>query len=169
MRYAILALLTSISLLPIGCADQGVASTTESAEAVVDGKKFLLPVEPAGALNVLDLKQSAKDGERVVVVGDVLIGPQSWVNGRAAFRLTDSKVAAEVGVCTDEHCEACTLETLNASTMVKIVDAGGKPLSVDSRQLLGLKGAETVVVRGLANRTADGSVSIVADGVYIRR
>ena len=168
MRCAILTLVISVALLSLGCAQQGAASPS-SAQAKVDGQKYLLSQEPAGAVAVVELKSKAIHGEPVVVVGDVLIGPQSWVDGRAAFRLTDCKVAAEVGVCTDQHCETCALETLNASAMVKIVDGSGKPLKVDSRQLLGLKGAETVVVQGLANRTADGSVSVVADGVYIRR
>jgi hypothetical protein len=168
MRIATLFLICSVLLIPVGCAQQGAANTADTG-IQVDGKKFLLLVEPAGAVDVLDLKSGAAHGEKVVVVGDVMVGPQSWVDGRAAFRLTDSKVAAEVGVCTDEHCEACALETLNASAMVKIVDEAGRPLAVDSRQLLGIKGAERVVVRGLANRTSDGSLSIVADGIYIRR
>jgi hypothetical protein len=169
MRCSFLVLIALATLLPVGCAQQGVANSTTTPTNAIDGGKFLLSQEPSGAIAVTDLKKDATDGQEIVVIGSVLVGPQSWVDGRAAFRLTDSKVAEEVGICTDEHCETCALETLNASAMVKIVGADGKPLSVDSRQLLGLKGAETVVVQGVASRTTDGSVSVVADGVYIKR
>lgn len=169
MRYSQIVLVLCFIISPLGCAQSTAVPSTASGGNNVDGKQFLLNVEPEGAIPVLDLKAKATHGKNVVVVGDVLSGKQTWIDGRAAFRLTDCTVASEVSLCTDDHCEECALQTLNASAFVKIVDESGKPLNVDSRALLGLKGEERVVVRGLANRTEDGSVSIVADGVYIRR
>lgn len=171
MRYLQIVLVLCAVGSPLGCGQNAAVATAAKAGSNVDGKQFILTAEPAGAIPVLDLKAKAAHGETVVVVvvGDVLSGKQTWVDGRAAFRLTDCSVASEVSLCTDDHCEECALQTLNASAFVKIVDGSGKPLSVDSRELLGLKGEERVVVRGLANRTEDGSVSIVAEGVYIRR
>jgi len=169
MRYLKIGLIFYALSSSLGCAQNDAAPPTAVASSNVDGKQFLLGAEPEGAIPVLDLKSKATHGEKVVVVGDVLSGKQTWVDGRAAFRLTDCSVASEVSLCTDDHCEECALQTLNASAFVKIVDEFGKPLNVDSRALLGLKGEERVVVRGLASRTEDGSVSIVADGVYVRR
>ena len=60
-------------------------------------------------------------------------------------------------------------EMLAASTMVKFLGEDGKVLPVDARELLGVPEESTVVVRGLASRDAAGTLTVAADGVFVRR
>jgi hypothetical protein len=53
--------------------------------------------------------------------------------------------------------------------MVKFLDAQGKVMAVDARELLGVNEQQSVVVRGVAGRDKSGNVSVAADGIYVRR
>ena len=53
--------------------------------------------------------------------------------------------------------------------MVKVVDANGQMIAVDSRELLGLKDADMVVVEGKAQKDKAGNFVMLANRVYIRR
>jgi hypothetical protein len=153
-----------IGLFCWGCAEQPTPKTT------VANTEYLLTSEPADALEILDAKEKAKDGEPIVVVGRLGGGIKPWIEGRAAFLLVDTRVegCGEGDKC-DENCPGCSKEMQEASTLVKIFDNDGKVLPVDTRQLLGVKELQTIVVRGKAQRDAAGNVTIAAQGVYIRR
>ena len=167
LRYAILMLGTVFAVLAAaGCAD-----TTAKSPQAVSSTKYHLDGEPAGALEVLDAKDQAKDGEPIVVVGRLGGGITPWIDGRAAFLLVDTRIlpSCEEG----EHCKAdcadCAKEMLAACTMVKFLGHDGKVLQVDARQLLGVKEQETVVIKGVASRDKTGNVSIAAKGIYVRK
>jgi hypothetical protein len=154
-----------LAVLPIavGC---GVANTAQQES---HQSEFVLNAEPGGALDVLDVRENAKDGQQVVVLGRIGGGIKPWFDGRAAFLVTDERVqGCEDGHCGAE-CAACARELAEASTMVKFLDANQKVVTVDARELLGLKEQQVVVVRGTANRDASGNLSIAATGVYVRR
>lgn len=148
----------------------GCTRTAAVQETAVPDSKYQLAAEPAGALDVIDLREKAKDGEPVVVLGRVGGGVKPWIDGRAAFLLVDDRVAPS---CDDEKCDEncphCAQELAEATTMVKFLGADGKVLPVDARQLLGLSEEQTVVIRGIANRDKSGSVSVTAEGIFVRR
>ena len=52
---------------------------------------------------------------------------------------------------------------------MKIVDAQGRLLQADARQLLKLSELQTVVVRGTAQRDDAGNLTLLASGVFVRR
>ena len=133
--------------------------------------KYLLAEEPADAVEILDAKDQAKDGEAVVVVGRLGGGVKPWIDGRAAFLLVDTRIlpTCQEGEKCDENCPSCAEAMLSASTMVKFLGNDGKVLPVDARDLLGVKEQQTVVVRGVANRDKAGNVSIAAEKIYVRR
>ena len=89
---------------------------------------------------------------------------------RLQFLLVDDGVAP---ACSEEHCEEgcaeCALALAEATTLVKFVDEKGKVQPTDARELLGVENFQTVVVRGIAARDKAGNLSVVADGIYIRR
>jgi hypothetical protein len=153
--------------MAVGCGQ----SAAEQPVSVVASSEFRLTIEPTGALEVLDAKDQAKDGEAVVVVGRLGGGVNPWVDGRAAFLIVDTRILPscdEAGLCTAD-CADCAKEMMAASTMVKFIDPDGNVLPVDARKLLGVKEQETVVVQGIAKRDQSGNVSIAAEGIFIRR
>lgn len=105
-----------------------------------------------------------------MVVGRVGGGINPWIAGRAAFVIVDTTTADS---CEKDGCEegcTCHAEELAQSTaIVKFVDGEGNILPVDARELLNLQEKQTVVVRGVAKRTGDNNLSIVASGIYVRR
>lgn len=168
MNHSIqLILATAIAVVTAtGCGN----SSTEGTVAEVKHNVHLSQ-EPAGAVEILDARDEAKDGEPIVLVGRLGGGLNPWIDGRAAFLLVDTRILPS---CADgAHCEAgcpdCSKEMLTASTMVKFLGDDGKVLPVDARDLLGAGEESTLVVRGIASRDATGNLSIAADGVFVRR
>jgi hypothetical protein len=51
---------------------------------------------------------------------------------------------------------------------VKFVDANGKTIESDARQLLGLKELQSVVVKGKAQRDEAGNLTVLASGVFVQ-
>jgi hypothetical protein len=154
-------------LLALGCGQ----SATEPPASVAAPSKFQLASEPEGALEVLDAKDQAKDGEPVVVVGRVGGGVNPWVDGRAAFLMIDTRVRPscdEEAHCTSD-CAGCAKEMLEASTMVKFLGHDGKVLPVDARKLLGVEEQATIIVQGVTSRDKTGNLSIAAEGIFVRR
>ena len=130
-----------------------------------------LSQEPVGALEVLDARDEAKDGETIVIVGRLGGGLKPWIDGRAAFLLVDTRIlpSCDEGEKCAADCPDCAKEMLAASTMVKFLGNDGKVLPVDARELLGVPEESTVVVRGIASRDAAGTLTVAADGVFVRR
>ncbi len=164
-QIGITAIGALLCLCSAGCTGSSTAET-----AIPENSQFTLASEPPGACDVMDFRDEAKDGQRVIVLGRVGGGVKPWIDGRAAFLLVDERVSAS---CDEDQCEAdcvqCAQQLAAATTLVKFVDEQGKVLPVDARALLGLKEQQTVVIRGIASRDKAGNVSIAADGIYVRR
>jgi hypothetical protein len=148
----------------------GCGSSHSASIPTVD-EKYHLADEPANAIEILDAKEQAKDGDAIVVVGRLGGGVKPWIDGRAAFLLVDTRIlpSCNEGEKCDENCPSCAEAMLSASTMVKFLGNDGKVLQVDARDLLGVKEQQTVVVQGFANRDKTGNVSIAAEKIYVRR
>ena len=52
---------------------------------------------------------------------------------------------------------------------VKFVDESGDVIATDARPLLGVKELQTVVVRGRVQRTNDGRIALLANGLYVKQ
>jgi hypothetical protein len=159
-------------VLATGC-NKAAPPSEGNAAGEAGPSKYLLAQEPAGAKGVKDVRQQAKDGDEVVVVGRIGGDAKPWVEGRAAFWIVDPSLKS----CKEceENCPTpwdycCTPkeEIVKAMATVKIVD-GGQTVAVDARQLLGLKELQTVVVHGTAKRDEKGNLTVLADGLYVRQ
>ncbi len=53
--------------------------------------------------------------------------------------------------------------------MIKVVDDAGSLLKADARELFKLKELQTVVIRGKAQRDEAGNLTVLADGVFVRK
>ena len=162
------ALLCSVAALAAGC---GKASPVAEATPVRRStfKNYVLAAEPQGAVGVVTAREEAQDDKTLVVVGRVGGGIKPWVEGRAAFIMVDAAAAVTCDDSCPDGCSCHAKELADATTLVKFVDQDGRTLEVDSRELLGIKEAEMVVVRGKAKRDQDGNLTLLADGLFIRR
>ena len=155
------------SLASLGCGQRG--ANTHAGVSSGDAR-YLLSAEPAQAIGVVDFKEQAKSGDTVTVVGRIGGGVKPWIEGRSAFLLVDSGAPLP---CADDQCgpdcQHCAQEIAECTTVVKFVDDQGKTLAVDSRELLGIKEEDDVVVQGIAKRDEAGNVALVASGIYIKR
>lgn len=150
-----------------GAARPGV--TGEPAAASADGKRLMLPEEPAGSKGVIDIRKSAKDGDEVVVAGQVGGSTKPFTEGRAAFVMVDPslKPTAECD-CPWDFCEYPKKDLAAARLSVKFVDADGKTLPAGAKELFGLKELTPVVVKGKVSRDKEDNVVVVASGIHVR-
>ena len=176
MKYAISqVLLLTFAAALTGCGGSSTPETAVSATtAAINGEKFLLADEPDGAIGVIEARDTAEDGQPVVIVGRIGGAENPWVEGRAAFTLLDASMAvvadgeeSEAGEICLEDC--CAEERGKCTTLVKVVDADGKLVAADSRKLLGVAEADTVVVQGTASKDDSGNFTVQAQGVFVRR
>lgn len=162
-------------LFALGCSGTSEAPDAAARRiAAVDGSKYLLAEEPEDALGVIDARESAEDGAPITVVGRIGGSANPWVEGRAAFMLLDASmlvVAEGEEGAADELClgDCCADQRAGCTTLVKVVDAEGRVLPADSRQLFGLAESDAVVVVGKAQKDQNGNVVVLASGVYVRR
>lgn len=161
MARSILAMLVLL-VSAIGC-----ARSDPSPSASVD-PRYLMSSAPASSIGVLDLKEKGKSGEQVAVTGRIGGGVKPWIEGRAAFLLVDHTAPWPSAECGPD-CPHCAQELAAASMVVKFVDDQGKTIAIDSRQLLGVKDEDEVVVNGVASRDEKGNVALMASSIFIKR
>lgn len=176
MKLALVNLTLSIAAFTLtGCGSSSLEpDATAVTAASLDGSKYLLNEEPDGAVGVIAARETAKDGDAVVIVGRIGGAANPWIEGRAAFMLLDaSKLMVAIGEDSgeDELCmdDCCAAERAGCTTLVKVIDADGKLVPADSRQLLGLTSDDMVVVRGKAKKDDSDNFTVLADAIYIRR
>jgi len=139
-----------------------------------EGAKYMLAAEPAGAQPVKDVRQSAKDGDEVVIVGRIGGSSKPWVEGRAGFQIVDPSFIPcnekEGDNCTTpwDYCCDATEDLAKGMATVKVVDDQGQTVPSDARRLLGLKKLDTVVIRGRAKRDEQGNLTVLAAGIHRR-
>lgn len=177
MKIALSTIAASlISIVLAGCGGSSSADVAPQAVTPVslDGSKYVLAAEPEGAIGVIAARESAADGEPIVVVGRIGGAANPWIDGRAAFMLLDASMlmvadgteSAEGEICMDD---CCASERAATTTLVKVVDANSQVLAADARQLLGVAENDMVVVRGKVHKDDNGNFVVLADGVHVRR
>lgn len=176
MKYVIFSV--AIVAFAAGLSGCGETSTPDSAvsttTASIKGDQFLLADEPDGAIGVIEARDTAEDGQPLVIVGRIGGAANPWIEGRAAFTLLDASMAlvadgtesGEGEICLDD---CCAEERGKCTTLVKVIDADGKLVAADSRKLLGVAEADTVVIQGTASKDESGNFTVLAQGVFVRR
>ena len=159
----VLALLTAL----VGC-------PSEKALPSVDGSKYLLVTEPDGAEEVIAVRESAADGDEVLIVGRIGGAEDPWTEDLAAFTIVDNSLKA----CSDipgDQCPipwdyCCEMKRLRQSkALVKVVDENGDLVKSDARSLLNVQELSTVIVKGKAQRDEAGNLTILASGVFVKK
>jgi hypothetical protein len=180
MRLSICLTLAALVGLGAGCGPSGNntpsggprpdrSRTRTDPAALAEGKKYLLPSEPAGSKGVIEVRTGAKDGDEVAVVGQVGGSDRPFTEGRATFLLVDPslKVSCDCD-CPWDFCEYPKKELAAARLSVKFVDPDGKTLRTGAREMFGIEELSTVVVKGKVRRDDKDNVVVIADGLFVR-
>ncbi len=166
-----LALAAPLTLL-VGCGTKTPSTPGASQSAV--GAAYLLTTEPAAAQSVKQARANAKDAEQVTLVGRIGGDTNPWIDGQAAFLIVDSALKP----CNEQHDDACPTpwdyccdsgELTANKAMVKIVDSSGKPIATGAKELLGVQELQTVVVQGTAKRDEAGNLTVLAEGIFVKK
>jgi hypothetical protein len=172
MRPIICLALAALVGLAAGCGPNGPAAPgapKDDPAALAEGKKCLLPTEPAGAKGVIAVRESAKDGDEVAVVGQVGGAEKPFTEGRANFMIVDPSLKPTSKCdCPWDFCDYPKKKLDKARLNVKLVDGEGKTLRAGARAMFGIKELSTVVVKGKVRRDDKDNVVVVASGVFVR-
>jgi hypothetical protein len=159
VRFALLAAAVSYA----GCSKAPTAETESTMH---------LKQEPAGAVDVLALRKDAKDQDDVVVVGRIGGRQDPWIKGTAAFPIVDrslrpcNEIPGDACPTPWDYC--CEADLPDATVLVTFVDASGRVIKEDPRELLNVKELQTVVVQGKAKRDEAGNVTVLASKIHVR-
>lgn len=170
-RFAQCLALAGLVALAAGCGPTGGNSseTRNDPAARSEAEQYLLTSEPAGVKGVIDVRKYAKDGDEVVVAGQVGGSTKPFTQGRASFLIVDPSLKATEGCDTPwDFCEMPNKEVAAARLSVKFVDQGGKTLQAGAREMFGIKELSGVVVKGKVSRDDKDNVVVVASGIYVR-
>ncbi|MEM9415092.1 MAG: hypothetical protein AAGA29_06375 [Planctomycetota bacterium] len=175
---ALSALLCATLVLATGCgggdATENAGNTPGDTAAATLPDGLMLSSAPEGAQTILALKETASEGDEVVV--HVVVGGkmQPHVDGRASAAIIDAGLD---NPCTgeDDHCQTpwdycCTPQeeiTANLATL-QIVDEDGRPLAIDLASQF--PPMAVLTVRGVVGPRPDPQVlTINATGIYIEQ
>lgn len=137
LRSLVCLALTAVVTLTAGCGSSGNpspgngdASKGKAAlTARIDGQSYLLAAEPAGVRGVIDTRKTAKDGDEIVVAGQVGGSTKPFTEGRASFLIVDPSLKPSDECDTPwDFCELPNKEVAAARLTVKFVGADGKTL-----------------------------------------
>jgi hypothetical protein len=133
-----------------------------------------MQAEPPGSVGVIAVRESSKDGDKVVVIGRIGGSVNPWIEGRAAFSIVDESLKAcnEIpgDTCQKPWDYCCETEKLpSGMVLVKVVDENAQPVKADARQLLEVRELSTVIVQGQAERDGDGNLSILANHIFVKK
>lgn len=164
---AFLCLIMATTGVLAGCGKAPSAATAPTPDTTK--VSYVTTVEPEGALGVTDARKAEAD--EVTVTGRIGGSAKPFVEGIAAFTIVDPKLSP----CSDdEGCPTpwdycCSTSELPTSTaLIKVVDEHGQLVSGDARQLLGVNELAMVVVRGKAERDAEGNLTVLASQVFVK-
>jgi hypothetical protein len=172
MRLVAFLSVLSLSAAFVGCG--GSPGPAASSGPSAEGAKYVLAAEPADAKGVKALKADVKDGDDVVIEGRIGGDVKPWIENQAAFLVVD-KSLKPCNEIPGDSCETpwdycCDTDQLpSCKALVKIVDENGKAIATDARKLLGVKELQTVVIRGKAKKDEAGNLTVLANGVFVRK
>lgn len=172
-----LSILASAALF-VGCST-GTTSVAVKVEHADVGQQFVLAEEPAGAVGILDYRESLPEGAEpepaeVALLARIGGGNPTWSSQSASFLVCDPShlVAAESQhVCTSDNCPFCKAKKGEdkSHAIVMLTGSDNRVPPHDARKLLPLEEGQMVVVRGRAEVNALGQLIVHARGVYVRR
>ena len=137
-------------------------------------ESLFLKESPATATNVGDLKKTAKEGDEVVLRGQ--IGGQANDNlnaSRATFMIADMKLVPCNKIPGDtcktpwDFCCVPVNEKAANIAIIQVVDAKGKLIKTTLKGSNGLDNLSVVVVKGKVAKVDAANLIVNATGIYV--
>ncbi len=157
--------------LPLGCNSASTSSSPGTSDS--PAAKYLLQSEPKDVMTPTEIKETVTEPTSLKVAGRIDAGEiEPFQKGIASFVISQLPDDSHAGGDPNhaDNCPFCKRKLKNApKAVVQFLDADGKVLQVDARELLGVAKGDVVVVQGTAQYLeAVNTVQINADGVFIR-
>lgn len=159
--------LAALGALAAGCGGDPQVKIEPGTMLSVEFQKRLVAAEPAGAKSVTDVKSSAKEGDEVVVRGEVGGSAKPIVEGRAVFNLADPEKLTSCNKKPGDTCatpwDYCchTPEEIAASTIsLQVRGADGRPIATDLGAS-GIRPLTALVVKGKVGPRPDPKVLVI--------
>ena len=168
----------SLGLALAGC-DQSTSAPSGDSERKIpistslpDG--LLLTSAPAGAASVTELRQSAKEGDQVVM--RVVVGGREKpiIENRSVMTVVDGDMVNQCKLPSDacktpwDYCCASPEQLRPNLATVQIVDDEGRPLAIDLTKVSKIEPLAVLVVKGKVGPRPDpGTLIVNASGLFI--
>lgn len=182
LTMSVLVLAAALALTAFACDRDETASTSTSATGTTAPAGDALPedlvltVAPAEARGVVEVRKSAKDGDRVVMRGVVGGREEPIAENRALFTVLDPAVTTcdtMPGDTCDTPWDACCEPSdviASKSATVQVAGEDGRPLKTGLAGVGGLAPLKRVVVVGTFRPSPDGQAATVhADGIFVEQ
>lgn len=162
----------------VGCKQEDESQSSQTAPesnagtSTVDAK-YIMTEEPDGAEDVIAVRESAKDGDEILITGRIGGEMKPIVDGLVAFKIVDHSLNAcsdiEGDNCATPWDYCCETDKLpGATAFVELHDKDGNLVKGDAKEILNVKELSTVVVKGKAERDDAGNLTVVAESVYVK-
>jgi hypothetical protein len=162
----------------VGCVEQDKPVTSQTTpntneETSTADAKYVMTEEPEGAQDVIAIRESAKDGDEILITGRIGGDKKPFIDGLAAFTIVDHSLTAcsdiEGDNCATPWDYCCQTDKLpGATAVVELHDEDGKLVEGNAKQILKVQELSTVVVKGKALRDDAGNLTVVAESVYVK-
>lgn len=174
--HSILAITTALVFIaPMACDQSAPTQPKNAANAATSAlpKDLFITQEPAGALGVLKVRQSAKAGDHVTMIGRIGGSENPFVSNRAVFTMVDASLKSCLEMGDAAHCptpaDYCcedSSQLAKAMASVAITDKSGKPLVISLAADGSLKPLMWIAVEGTLQPTDGGAFIVNAEHIY---
>ena len=169
-----LLFVTLAVVLGVVVACEKAAVETQSAASEPLPADLFTTSEPAGAVEVVAARQSAKDGDAIVIKGRVAGQKEPLAISRAVMTIADAslKTCDQIpgDTCAtpwDACCEPSS-DVASKSVSVQVTGADGRPLKTGFAGTSGIAPLKQVVIAGTARRPPGGdALFIEAKQIYV--
>lgn len=174
-HYSILALGSILTLA--SCSDEKDTSNPSKSAESTNLSALIITEEPTNAIDIADLRKSAKSGDQVTFSGDILGSEKVFIENRAVMILGDPKKLTACNLNPDDECETpwdvcCDDKEIKKASIVTVqaVDKDGKPLKEGFKGLSGMKELSSLVVTGtVADGSTDANMLVNAIGIFVKQ
>ena len=174
-QYSILALASIFALA--SCSEEKGAASSSTSEEDSSLSALVIKEEPAKAIDISDLRKTAKAGDLVTFSGDVLGSMNVFMDGRAVMILGDPKKMTACNLIPGDECETpwdvcCDDPDVikNSIVTVQALDNDGKLIKEGLKGLAEIKELTNVVVTGtVADSSTASNMLINASGIYVKQ
>jgi len=173
----IIPILALVSLSTfVSCEKKHTANEDTPTQTLSSLQSLVLTSAPEGALQIVEARKTAKEGQQITLSGTVMGRKEPFVNGRAIMVLGDPNKITPCNLKEDDACptpwDVCCddPDDVKASTVtIQVVDTNGKPIKEGFKGVSGIKELSQLIVKGIvANGSNADNLLINATGIYVK-